>query len=72
QEIINGLQNDQASAPFELSTGWATIVLCDRVDGVANMPSRDQIEDQLFGRELGMISDRELRNARREATILQR
>ncbi|MEM9668520.1 MAG: peptidylprolyl isomerase [Pseudomonadota bacterium] len=72
QETVNGLSIDGASQPFEISAGWSTLILCDRIDGVENMPSRDQIEDQLFGRQLGMISDRELRNARREATILQR
>ena len=46
--------------------------VCDRVDNVDNLPSPIQIENQLFGRQLGMISDRELRNLRREATIIQR
>ena len=72
QTIINNLNIGEASAPFEISEGWTSIILCDRRDGVENLPSRDQIENQLFGRELGMISDRELRNARREATILLR
>ncbi|MEM7663227.1 MAG: peptidylprolyl isomerase [Pseudomonadota bacterium] len=72
QEMVDNLSIGQASSPFEISAGWSTIVLCDRIDGIENMPSRDQIENQLFGQELGMISDRELRNARREATILQR
>ncbi|MEO0881569.1 MAG: peptidylprolyl isomerase [Pseudomonadota bacterium] len=72
QDMVNGLTIGDASEPFEITAGWSTIVLCDRIDGIENMPSRDQIENQLFGQELGMISDRELRNARREATILQR
>lgn len=72
QALVEPLQVGEASLPFEIGAGWSSIVLCARQDGVENLPSRDQIENQLFGQELGMISDRELRDARRDATILYR
>ncbi|MEL6323519.1 MAG: peptidylprolyl isomerase [Pseudomonadota bacterium] len=72
QGMIGQMGPGDASDPFEIRDGWSAIVLCEREEGVENLPSRDQIENQLFGRELGMISDRELRDARREATILLR
>ncbi len=70
QSLLTDLEPGQASTPFEMSAGWASIYVCQRRDGAQNLPTRDQIENQLFGQELGLISERELRNARREATIL--
>lgn len=71
QRMLKDLQVGQTTIPFEVSRGWATIVVCNRKDGAQNLPSDDQVENQLYGRELGMISERELRNARQEATILR-
>lgn len=70
QALLVNLGVGEASAPFEMSAGWSSLYVCGRRDGADNLPTRDQIENQLFGRELGLISERELRNARREATIL--
>jgi peptidyl-prolyl cis-trans isomerase SurA len=47
-------------------------VVCAREAGGAAVPSRDEIEDRLRERELSMLSDRDLRNLRREATIITR
>lgn len=62
----------EASAPFESAGGLAVMYVCDRTDSRDGLPSADQVENQLFGRQLTMISDRELRNLRREATIIRR
>ena len=70
QSLLADLEPGQASTPFEMSAGWASIYVCKRQDGSESLPSRDQVENQLYGQELGLISERELRNARREATIL--
>ncbi len=70
QELLADLSAGQASTSFEMSAGWSSLYVCARQDGAENLPSRDQIENRLFGQELGLISERELRNARREATIL--
>ncbi len=71
-ERIRNTQIGEASAPFETSTGLAVMYVCDRTSNIDNLPSADQVENQLFGRQLSMISDRELRNLRREATIIRR
>ncbi|MEM9740814.1 MAG: peptidylprolyl isomerase [Pseudomonadota bacterium] len=62
----------EATIPFETSNGLAVMYVCERSSNVGNLPSEVQIENQLFGRQLSMISDRELRNLRREATIIYR
>lgn len=60
------------SAPFESASGLAVMYVCARDSELDTLPTEDQIENQLFGRQLSMISDRELRNLRREATIIRR
>ncbi len=71
QDRVKNLTAGDISTPFEASRGLSAIVLCDRKDDIEGLPSDDQLENQLFGRELNMISERELRNARLEATILR-
>lgn len=62
----------QATDIFAQSGTLAVMFVCDRKDNVEAMPSRDQIEDRLYSQQLGMISERSLRNLRREATIIRR
>ncbi|MEL8056713.1 MAG: peptidylprolyl isomerase, partial [Pseudomonadota bacterium] len=62
----------QATDIFATSGTIAVMYICSRDQDVANMPTRDQLEDRLFGQQLGMISERSLRNLRREATIIRR
>ncbi len=62
----------QATDIFAQSGTLAVMYVCDRQDNVEAMPSRDQIEDRLYSQQLGMISERSLRNLRREATIIRR
>lgn len=57
---------------FAQSGTLATMFVCDRRDDVEALPNRDQIEDRLYSEQLGMISERSLRNLRREATIIRR
>ena len=71
QQLLTDVAAGELTIPFESPRGWSSIAVCSRKDGAQNLPSDDQIENQLYGRELNMISDRELRNARLEATIVR-
>ena len=62
----------QATDVFATSGTIAVMYVCERNENGSDLPSREEIEDQLFARELNMISQRSLRNLRREATIIQR
>lgn len=62
----------EATDIFAQSGTLAVMYVCDRRDDVEAVPSRDQIEDRLYSEQLGMISERSLRNLRREATIIRR
>ena len=57
---------------FAVSSGLAVMYVCRREDGAEALPSREDLKGTLKSRELSMISDRELRNARRLATIIYR
>jgi peptidyl-prolyl cis-trans isomerase SurA len=47
-------------------------VVCARQTGGGGLPSRQEIEGRLREQELAMLSERYLRNLRREATIITR
>ena len=57
---------------FDSAAGPAVLFVCERATGLPNLPSPDQIENSLFGQQLSLISQRALRDLRREATIIRR
>lgn len=57
---------------FAVSSGLAVMYVCRRQEGAEALPSREDLKGSLKSRELSMISERELRNARRLATIIYR
>lgn len=57
---------------FAQSGTLAVMFVCDRRDGMDDLPRREQIEDQLYSQQLSLVSERSLRNLRREATIITR
>lgn len=62
----------RATDIFAQSGTLAVMFVCDRRDNVDDLPTAEQIEDRLFAQQLGMISQRSLRNLRRDATIIRR
>ncbi len=71
QALIENLSDGEFSEPFEMSRGLSTLILCERQNDADGAPTSDQVENQLYGREVNMISERELRNMRNDATILR-
>ena len=57
---------------FAAGNGLAVMYICRREDGAEALPSRDDLKGRLKDQELSMISERELRDMRREATIIYR
>ncbi|RIJ28708.1 peptidylprolyl isomerase [Henriciella algicola] len=72
QNMISEVGIGQPTQVFATSGTLAVMYVCDRRQSGAAVPTREEMEDRLFGRELQMISQRSLRNLRREATIIQR
>jgi peptidyl-prolyl cis-trans isomerase SurA len=72
QAMVTSTPIGEATDIFAQSGTLAVMYVCDRRDDVEAAPSADQIEDRLYSEQLGMISERSLRNLRREATIIRR
>lgn len=61
-----------ASAPFKSDDKLRMLVVCARDTAGGALPSREEVEDRLVDQELAMLSQRYLRNLRREAAIVRR
>lgn len=72
QAMVTNTPVGEATDIFAQSGTLAVMYVCDRRDDMQAIPSTEQIEDRLFSQQLGMISERSLRNLRREATIIRR
>ena len=72
RERITGVEVGRASPVLASGDQVSTIVVCAREAGGGGVPDRQQIEDRLREQELAMLSERYLRNLRREATIITR
>jgi peptidyl-prolyl cis-trans isomerase SurA len=72
RDRINGVANGAASRVQIDGEVASTFVVCGRETGGAGVPDRNEIEGRLREQELTMLSERYLRNLRREATIITR
>ena len=72
RERINGVGVGRASPVVVAGDQASTIVVCSRETVGGGIPDRDAIENRLREQELSMLSERYLRNLRREATIITR
>ena len=72
KSLVENAEIGQPTDIFAVSGGLGTMYVCRREEGAEAIPSRDDLKNNLKGRELNMISERELRNLRRDATIIYR
>ena len=72
KSLVESAEIGQPTPIFAVSGGLGTMYVCRREEGAEALPSRDDLKNNLKGRELNMISERELRNLRRDATIIYR
>jgi peptidyl-prolyl cis-trans isomerase SurA len=72
KSMVEGAEIGKPTDIFAVSGGLGTMYVCRREEGAEALPSRDDLKSSLKGRELNMISERELRNLRRDATIIYR
>ena len=72
KSMVQAAEIGKPTPIFAVSGGLATMYVCRREEGAEALPSRDDLKNNLKGRELNMISERELRNLRRDATIIYR
>lgn len=72
RSLVLATEVGQPTEIFAVASGLAVMYVCRRQDGAEALPSREDLKGSLKSRELSMISERELRNARRMATIIYR
>lgn len=72
RERISGVAAGRASPVVVDGEQISTIVVCTRQTGGGGVPNRQEIESRLREQEMAMLSERYLRNLRREATIITR
>lgn len=72
RERINGVATGAASAVQDANGQASVIVVCARQTAGGGVPTADEISDRLFQQEMELLSERYLRNLRREATVIQR
>ena len=72
RKAIDGLKPGEVSAPVRTSAGLHLVVLCSRRVGGAKEPTRAEVENKIYGEQLGMIARRFLRDLRNSAAIENR
>lgn len=69
---IRNVPEGGATDVIETPGGAAILYVCSREQAGTQIPSRQQIEDRLFSQQIALQSQRELRDLKREATIIRR
>ncbi|MEM8986273.1 MAG: peptidylprolyl isomerase [Pseudomonadota bacterium] len=68
RNALEGLKNGEATAPIQIGGAMHMLVLCNRNMG-GLLPSRQAIENRLYGQQLNMFARRYLRDLRRDSAI---
>lgn len=69
QQAVAGLKEGEVSQPLQTNAGVHLLALCERKVGGAKAPTRDDVENRIYGEQLSMIARRYLRDLRNSATI---
>ncbi|MEJ0059150.1 MAG: peptidylprolyl isomerase [Terricaulis sp.] len=69
---ITGIEAGTASPVVVEGDRATSVVVCSRQTGGGGVPSSEEISNRLYDQEMAMLSERYLRNLRREATIITR
>lgn len=69
---IAKVEDTKATEIYETPTGLAALVVCARTSAGGGLPSRQEVENRLYEQEMAMLSQRYLRNLRRDSTIITR
>lgn len=69
REAVSDLKAGELSKPIRLPSGFSTIMVCAREEPESNLPSRNEIADQLRAIKFETFAQRYLRDLRRNAFI---
>ncbi|WP_022695238.1 peptidylprolyl isomerase [Ponticaulis koreensis] len=71
-EAIRDTEVGHSADPIDTPAGPTLIYVCDRGFADIEIPDREAIEDRLFNQQLSLMAQRELRDLKRDATIIRR
>jgi len=69
RKIVSNLPVGQPSQPFPVEGGLRVVMVCEREEPIANLPSRQEIQRQLSEQKLELQSRRFLRDLRQNAFV---
>lgn len=69
RDIVSPLKVGEASAPIQIDRGLLLLMVCQREDAPSNMPTREDITENLLRQRLDLLSRRYLRDLRRAAFV---
>ena len=72
RKAIDGLKPGEVSMPVRTASGLHLVAVCDLRVGGAREPTRAEVENRIYGEQLGMIARRFLRDLRNSAAIENR
>lgn len=72
QELLSKSKPGDLLPPARARDGIELVAICDHKAENAQLPSREQIEDNLYSQQISMMSRRHLRDLRRDAVIEMR
>jgi peptidyl-prolyl cis-trans isomerase SurA len=67
--VVSGLKADEAAKPIRGDSGVILVMVCARKEPPSNLPSREDIAENLTRQRLDLIARRHLRDLRRAAFI---
>lgn len=69
REVVTPLKVGEASAPMRIEQGLLMLMVCVRQEAPSNLPSRDDISENLLRQRLDVLARRYLRDLRRSAFV---
>jgi peptidyl-prolyl cis-trans isomerase SurA len=69
KDAAANLKVGETSAPIRTAAGLHVIAMCARKLGGADLPSKEQVENKLYGQQITMLAQRYLRDLRNSAMI---
>jgi peptidyl-prolyl cis-trans isomerase SurA len=69
RKAVTGLKVGEASQPVRMPDGFLLLMVCERKEPKNQLPSREQISEQLTRQRLDMMSRRYLRDVRSRAVV---
>ena len=69
RDLVSPLKVGEASPPIQIERGLLLLMVCQREDAPSNMPTREDITENLLRQRLDLLSRRYLRDLRRAAFV---